>query len=124
MLSIVGETAQEKRNLKCHHSIVYKNLNKSGPWIYQNSFIWLFPIEKCSICPKVPEKSFLGGKAAGDRENFKDVEQLEEIVETEVCPDHVHMLVENPLKSGIKFHGRTEGQEQSGGLGKVAGTEL
>ena len=39
VLSIVGETAQEKRNLKCHHSIVYKNLNKSGPWIYQNSFI-------------------------------------------------------------------------------------
>ena len=37
-----------------------------------------------------------------------------EIIKAEVCPDHVHMLVEIPPKIAVKLYGISEGEEQSG----------
>lgn len=60
-------------------------------------------LDKCSICPKAPEKSFLGGKAAGDRGILRTLSDWKKIkiIEAEVCSDHGHMLVENPPKAAV-----------------------
>lgn len=66
-----------------------------------------------SICAEVSKESILRGKAARDRRNIEDIVQLEKIriVEAEVCPDHVHMLVEIPPKVAVSsFMGYLKGK--------------
>ena len=75
-----------------------------------------------SVCTKVPEKSFLRGKAAGDRENIKDVEQLEENEDSRsrgMFRSSAYAGRKLAQSSSIKVHRITEGQEQSDDLGKV-----
>ena len=75
-----------------------------------------------SVCTKVPEKSFLRGKAAGDRENIKDVEQLEENEDSRsrgMFRSSAYAGRKPVQNSGIKVYGISQGQKQSGGLGKI-----
>ena len=60
-------------------------------------------LDKCSICPKAPEKSFLGGKAVRDRGILRKLSDWKKIkiIEAEVCSDHGHMLVENSPKVAV-----------------------
>ena len=41
------------------------------------------------------------------------------IIEAEVCVDHVHMLLEIPPKKRIEFHGLPQGKEQSHDIREV-----
>ena len=80
-----------------------------------------------SVYLKVLEKSFLRGKAAGDRGNIKDVVQLEENQDNRSrgMPRSSAYAGRKPAQSSsIKVHGITEGQEQSDDLGKVSETKI
>ena len=79
------------------------------------------------FAPKYRRKVFYGEKRREIGEilrtlcNWKKIR----IVEAEVCPDHVHMLVEIPPKvSGVELHGIPKGKEQSNDLREVPGTAV
>lgn len=62
---------------------------------------------------KVQAKSVLRREAAGDRGDASGIVSLEgvEIVEAEVCLDHIHMLVSIPPKISVpKFMGFLKGK--------------
>ena len=66
-----------------------------------------------SICPQISEKSVLwreareGGEILRTLCNWKKIK----IIEAEVCPDHVHMLVEIPPKVSVSsFMGYLKGK--------------
>ena len=66
------------------------------------------------FAPKYRRKIFYGekreeiGKILRELCGWKGVN----IIEAEVCPDHIHMLVEIPPKMSIKFHGFSEREKQ------------
>ena len=55
------------------------------------------------VCAKVQKKSVFRSKKSRYRKNLRKLCEFKgtNIVETEICPDHVHMLVEIPPKMSV-----------------------
>lgn len=67
------------------------------------------------FAPKYRRKEFYGGKRLEIGQILRELCSWKEvyIIEAGVCPDHVHILVENTTKiSYIKFHGIFERKKQ------------
>ncbi len=78
------------------------------------------------FAPKYRRKVFFGEKR---REigsilrtlcNWKGIK----IIEAEVCPDHIHMLIEIPPKIAVSSYGVPEREEQPDAVREVSGTEI
>lgn len=66
-----------------------------------------------SVCSEVPTESILWREEGSDRENTETVMRMEgiEIIEAEMCSDHVHMLVSIPPKISVSsFMGYLKGK--------------
>ena len=66
-----------------------------------------------SLRSEIQKKSILRREATGDRSNLENSLRLEKdkIIEAEVCPDHIHMLLEIPPKVAISsFMGYLKGK--------------
>ena len=66
-----------------------------------------------SLRSEIQKKSILRKEATGDRSNLENSLRLEKdkIIEAEVCPDHIHMLLEIPPKVAISsFMGYLKGK--------------
>ena len=108
--------------LQTSHSVVYSKLNKAGQWIDQKGkvlFHMTFPhgeacdSEQYNICVKVPKEGILQSKKGDNRESPETVVRVERSknLEAEVCPDHIHMLVEIPPKLAVaSFMGYLKGK--------------
>ena len=69
-----------------------------------------------SICTEISEKSILRRKEDRNREDFAPIVWMEgsKIIEAEVCPDHIHMLVEIPPKISVSsFMGYLKGKSST-----------
>jgi putative transposase len=65
------------------------------------------------VCTEVPKESILWGEKARDWEDIRKLCEWKgvNIVEAEICPDHVHMLVEIPPKISVSgFMGYLKGK--------------
>lgn len=68
------------------------------------------------VCTKVPQKSIHGEKRAAVGKILRQLCEWKgvKIVEAEVCPDHVHMLLEIPTKLSISsFMGYLKGKSRT-----------
>ena len=66
-----------------------------------------------SICPKISEKSILRTEAEKIGKILRKLCEWKKvkIIEAEVCPDHIHMLVEIPPKYSVSsFMGYLKGK--------------
>ena len=74
------------------------------------------------FAPKYRRKVFFGEKRMEIREILRTLCQWKgvEIIEGEVCPDHIHMLVSIPPQNErIRFHGIFKGEKQSNDIPKI-----
>ena len=74
------------------------------------------------FAPKCRRKAFFNEKRADMRDMIKTLCDWKgvEIIEGEICPDHVHLLLAIPPKlSVISFHGISERQEFFDDVSKV-----
>jgi putative transposase len=68
------------------------------------------------ICPKISQEDILWRKESGDREILRQLCEWKgvKIIEAEVCPDHIHMLVEIPPKISVSsFMGYLQGKSST-----------
>ena len=78
------------------------------------------------FAPKYRRKVFYGQKRREIGEilrtlcNWKKVK----IVEAEVCPDHIHMLVEIPPKYSVSSFMVSEGKKQPDAVREIPGAEI
>ena len=66
-----------------------------------------------SVCAKVSTKSVFRRKTLGDKRNIANIMPMKgvEIIEGEVCPDHIHILVSIPPKLSVSsFMGYLKGK--------------
>ena len=69
-----------------------------------------------SVCTQIQKKSFLWIKKERDRKILRELCEWKgvKIIEAEVCPDHVHMLVEIPPKMSVSsFMGYLKGKSST-----------
>ena len=115
------------------YRVVYSNLNKSGPWIYQNGkimFHMTFPYGKAchySICSQISQTGKLPGKKSRDRFILRKLceQKAIEIIEANACPDHIHMLISVPPKyKCITDYGISQRKKQFDGFRQICKSEI
>ena len=79
------------------------------------------------FAPKYRRKVFYGQKRREIGEILRTLCDWKKvkIVEAEVCPDHIHMLVEIPPKIfSLELHGVSEGEKQPDAVREIPGVEI